>query len=108
MKVVRSGRQERYTYLRGIIPVVVDQTQKLACGVIVKPSPALVTDRERRIWLWGAFHEPVDHQDFEPVGILIAPTVSAFSELNLHEHCVMMLNERPTCWRTSLRSVWGT
>ena len=108
IKIARSGRQRRHAYLREIVPVVVDWTQKFACGTIVKPSPTLVADREGGVWLRGAFHEPMDHQDFESVGILIAPTVRSFSELNLLEQSVMRLNERPTHWRTPLRSVWGT
>ena len=97
-----------HTYVREIVPVIVDWTQKLACGVIVKPSPTLVADREGGICLQGAFHEPMDHQDFESVGILIASTVHFFSKLNLLEQSVMRLNERSTCWRMPLRSIWGT
>lgn len=85
IKIVRSSRQWRYAYWQRIIPVIVNQIQNLAYDIIVKPSPTFVMNREQRIWLWDIFHEPMDHQDFESVSILIVPTIYFFSELNLYE-----------------------
>lgn len=84
-KIVSLGTYRRQARLRGIGPVVVDRTQKFTCGIVVEPSPALISDRERRIRLRRAFHEPMDDQDFQLVGILIASTVRSFPDLTSHD-----------------------
>ena len=96
MKTVSSGRYRRRLCVRGITPVVINRAQKLACGVIVKPPPTFVNDEERRIRLWGAFHEPMDDQPFELVGILTAPAVRSLSDLNLLDQTSIKPKEMST------------
>ena len=84
-RIISLGTYRRQACLRGIGPVIVNRTQKFTCGVVVEPSPALISDRERRIWLRRAFHEPMDDQYFQLVGILVTSTISSFSDLSLHD-----------------------
>ena len=95
-KTVSSGRYRRRLCVRGITPVVIDRAQKLACGVVVKLPPTFVSDGERRIWLRGAFHEPMDDQPFELVGILTAPAVRSLSDLNLLDQTSIKPKEMST------------
>ena len=84
-KIISLGTYRWQAHLQGIGPVVVNKTQKFTCGIIVEPSPALISDQERRIWFWHAFHEPMDDQGFWLVDILIVGTVHFFPNLTLHD-----------------------
>ena len=73
------------SYSHGIIPVIVDWTQKSSGRIIVEPSPALVFSAKGRIRFWYVLHEPIDNQHFKPVGIISAASVSTSFELNSFE-----------------------
>ena len=45
---------------RGIVPVIVNWTQKASSRIIVEPSPSLVFWAEGRFRFQCALHEPVD------------------------------------------------
>ena len=66
---------------RGIVPVIVNWTQKASSRIIVEPSPSLVFWAEGRIRFRCALHEPVDDQYFQPLGIVNATAVSTLSKL---------------------------
>ena len=69
-------------HLLGIVPVIVNWTQKVSSGIVVEASPSLVFCAKRRFGSWCALHEPVDDQYFEPAGIISMATVSTLSKLN--------------------------
>ena len=95
--------------LLGIIPVIVDQTQKVSSRIVVETSPSLVFSAEGRFRSRCALHEPTDDQYFEPAGIIGAAAVSSLTELNpLEFHGTKAKGmEFLTCCRASRRSVGG-
>ena len=62
--VVSSETCQHRKHSLGIVPVIVDWTQKVSSRVIVEASPSFIFCAEGWFRSWGAVHEPVGDQYF--------------------------------------------